>query len=819
MRTLFLFLALAAPASAQVWGEITGRVTDADGQPLPGASVLVEGTSFGTNAGADGRYDFRIPEGTYPVRVSFVGYQTLRDTVTVRRGAPTRFDATLEEALGELGDVAVEGQAERGVGVSSIDPRTVRDMPLPVADAIRGVKTELGVTSTNELSNAFSVRGGSYDENQFFIDGFEIYRPLRISQGEQEGLGLVNGDLADRMTLFAGGFPVRYGGKLASVLDVSYERPEGTLSGTAYTSTLDAGAAVDGALRPGLGLAVAARSARPQRFFASQELEGTYDPDFRDVQGVVDWALSPSQSLRAVGLYARHRFRLAPQQQETTFGIYPNLVRTVARDFEGVEEDGYDIGFGGLLLTSQLGETATAEHRVSLFTTDEFEGYDVSSRTTLFRREQRPEGSQTDLDRFLEGQTLQRDRAANTIDQTILTAQGRYLLRLGEHGVEAGWQGRYLRFDDRIDEATSFSGRDENGEAIELTVRELAADTTFSSWQGAAWVEDAFSLGAVTVTPGLRADYFAYNSELTLSPRLALSWASGPQTTWGLSAGVYHQAPTYRELRGDPQPGVSAFQSLDGDIRSPRAVQAVLGLDHFFVGRRLALRAEAYAKRFSNLISYDVENVRVAYSAENDSEGYAVGADLQLRGELVPGLESWVNYGLLLTEERFYDPATTDEQALDRFAARGGGDWVPRPTDRRHNLSIFIQDYIPGDDTWTLHLRTLYGSGTPVTAPARDVDRSIESVTAFTDGPRNQVRLPSYFRFDMGATKKVNVGRSPSGAPLELRATVEVLNVFDQTNTIAYGWVEQIESGRRYFTAVPTRLTPRTLNVRARIDF
>ena len=816
---LLIFL-LAAPASAQTWGEVSGRVTaEATGQPVAGASVLVEGTSFGTNTGADGAFAFRIPEGRYPVRVSFVGYETVRDTLDVRRGQTTRFDAALAEAVGVIGDVAVEAQGERGVGVSRIDPREVRDMPLPVQDAIRSVKTELGVTSSNELSNSFSVRGGSYDENQFFIDGFEIYRPLRIRQGEQEGLGLINGDLTSRMTLFAGGFPVRYGGKLASVLDATYARPEGTVTGTGYLSTLDAGAAVQGQVGERVGLAVAARSARPQRFFAGQELEGAYDPDFRDVQGVVDLDLAPGQTLRAVGLYARHRFRLAPRQQETTFGIYPNLIRTVARDFSGLEEDGYDIGFGGLLLTSALGESATMEHRVSVFDIDEFEQINVASRSSLFRREQRPEGSQTDLDRFLEGQIVQGDSVSNAIRQTVLTAQGRYLARRGNHGLEGGWQARRLTFDDRINERTTVNGRGDDGLPLALPIRELVADTSFAAWQGAVWVEDAVTLGKWTVTPGVRADYFSYNDEVTVSPRLGVVYALAPQTALAASAGLYHQAPTYRELRGDPQPGVSAFRQLDGDVVSPRAAQAVVGLDHFFTGRRLALRAEAYAKRFTDLISYDVENVRVVYSAENDSDGYAVGADVQLRGELVPGLESWVTYGFLLTEERFYTPAGTDEPTLDRFAARGSGDWLPRPTDRRHNFSMFVQDYVPGDDTWRLHLRTLYGSGIPVTPPARDEDRSLDAVTAFEDGPRNAIRLPRYFRFDMGATKRLVVGRAPTGAPLNLLATVEVLNVFDQTNTVAYSWVESNEGGQRVFTAVPTRLTPRTLNVRLRVDF
>lgn len=824
-------VALAPAAAAQVWGEIAGRITiRGSGESLPGASVVVEGTSFGTAADAQGTYRFRIPEGTYPLRVSAVGFTTVRDTLVVRRGATTRFDAALAEAVIESAGVDVEAQAERAAGVSAIDPRTVRAMPLPVADVLRGVQTELGVTSNNELSNAYSVRGGSYEENQFFVDGFEVYRPLRVRQGEQEGLGLINGDLAERLTLFAGGFPVRYGGKLASVLDVTYARPQGVLVGTAYSSLLDAGAAVQGGVGRNVGLAVAARSARPQRFFGSQELKGGYDPDFRDVQGLVDWAPSDRHSVRVLGLYARHRFRLSPRSRETTFGIYPNDVQTVAIDFSGAETDGYDVGFGGLRVASQFSDRLRAEHRVSVFTTREFEEYAVTSRSSLFRRPRRPDGPPTALDRILQGQTLQSDRADNRITQTVATAEGRYLLAAGAHSLDAGWQARHLAFTDVLDEASSIAGRDTTGEAVTVPARALQAQADLGAVQGALWLEDAVALGPrLTLTPGLRADYFSYNDELTLSPRLAAVFRASRELTWLAGVGVYHQAPTYRELRGDPAPGDTSI-TLNPDIASQRALQAVLGVERFFPSRRFQFRGEVYAKRLTNLISYDVDNVRVVYSGENDSEGYAAGLDLQLRGELVPGLPSWINYGFLTTQERFFAPdraAFADdaayEQALVRFERRGGGDYVARPTDRRHNVTIFVQDYVPGDDTWTLHIRTLYGTGVPVTAPSARED--ITAVSVFEPGPRSGVRLPSYFRFDMGATKRVRVGTSPTGAPLAVLATVEVLNVFDQTNTIAYSWQEEarLASGsgalQRTFTAVPTRLTPRTLNVRVRLDF
>ncbi|MFN3597919.1 MAG: TonB-dependent receptor [Rubricoccaceae bacterium] len=795
----------ALPAAAQVWGEIAGRVTSAtDGQGIPGATVLVEGTNFGTAAAADGRFAFRIPEGRYPVRVSAVGYAPLRDTVTVLRGQTTRLEARLGEAGLDLGEAVVQGQAAAGVGISTITPQALRAMPTGLADALRSVQVQLGVTSNNELSNAYSVRGGSYNDNQYFVDGFEVYRPLRTKQGEQEGLGLVNGDLTERMTLYAGGFPVRYGGKLASVLDATYARPEGPVFGTAYASTLDAGATVQAGLGRAAGLAVAVRSARPRRFFAGQELTGAYDPDFRDAQGVFDARLGARHGLRAVGLYARQRYRFAPTQRTTTFGIFPNIVRTIASEYAGTETTGYDIVFGGVRLTSVLAPALRAEHAVSTFRTDEFEQLDVTARTTLFRRIQRPD-TPTEFDQIAEGQSSQRDLADNTIRLTTATAEGRYLFAAGRHAAEAGWSARLLAFDDVLFETTRVAGRDLDGNPVAVTVDSLSDAARLSARQAALWLEDTFAASErLTLTAGLRADYFSFTNEWTLAPRASATLRLAPETALSAAVGVYHQAPTYRELRGDPAPGESILGALNRDLRSQRAVQLVVGGERFFPARRLALRAEGYYKHLDRLISYEVRNVRVAYSGHNDTRGFAYGADVQLRAELVPGLESTISYGYLRTRERFLEGFETPQNAGLRA----------RPTDRPHNLTLFVQDHLPGDDTWTLHLRTLYASGLPYTPPR--VSQTVGGVDLFEPGFRHVLRYPSFLRFDVGATKKLRLGRAVSGGPLFLHATAEVLNVFDMKNVIAYSFVG--DDGRA-FQAVPTRLTPLTINTRLRVDF
>jgi hypothetical protein len=820
------FLVCAPAALAQVnAGEVAGRITEAaTGAPVPGATVLVvrqgAATNYGTAADEDGRYTLRLAEGRYLLAFSAIGYETRRDSVAVRRGQTARLDVALEEAAVLLDEAVVEEEAVADLpGVSPIEPEVVEAMPDPLNDPLTAVHVLPGVVSANETSNAYSVRGGGYNENLYFIDGFEVYRPLRTSQGEQEGLGLVNGDLLERMTLYAGGFPARYGGKLASALDVAYVRPTGPPSGSVYGSTLDGGGALRGGLMGNrVGLAVAVRQARPARFFAAQELEGLYDPEFRDAQGVLDVTLAEGHSLHGLGILARHRFNLEPSQRETTFGIFPNQLRTVAFRFEGEEFDGYDIRFGGLRLADRFG-LLLAEHTLSYYETEEFETYDVSGNGTLFRLEPDPRRPPDDpFNTIQTGQVFQTDFADNRVRVATLSGGGRYRMPVARHAGELGWQLRRLTFDDRLHEYTLLEGRDDLGGQVGVTVDSLADAAELDTWQGAAWAEAVLDLlptpGRLVATAGLRGDYFEFNDEWTVDPRLSLLYRASAQTTLTGGVGLYHQAPTYRELRGEPVPGETILGALNRDLRSQRALLLIGGAEHFFPGTRFSVRGEAWYKDLANLISYEVENVRVLYSGENDSEGYAYGLDLQVRGELVPGLESWLNYGYLKTEERFFAPADTSAAAALAFERRGGGAYVPRPTDRRHNLALFVQDYVPGDDTWTLHVRTLFGTGLPYTPPARS--ETISGVDVFGSGRRSDGRYPEYFRFDMGATKRVRIGRSFGGQPIELKLTAEVLNVFDQKNTILYDWVD---SGQGFFEGVPTRLTPRTVNVRARIDF
>jgi len=814
MVRLFAFLILLFPAAAlaQGWGRVAGRVTDAEtGAPLAAVTVLVDGTNYGTATDEAGRYQLRLPAGRYVLRFSAIGYATRRDSVTVMRDETTWRDVALAVEVVELEDVTVEARAaETEAGVFTIDPETAQRIPAPLSNGFRALKVLPGVVSNNELSYQYSVRGGGYNENLVFIDGFEVYLPFRAQKGEQEGLGLLNLALADQVTLYAGGFPARYGGKLSSALEVRYRRPyQEPLRGSATLSLLDAGlAAGSSALDGRVGWMLGVRKARARRFFSTQELKGNYQPDYTDLQGTLTFRPSARHTLELLGIAAHHDFLLDPGTRKTYFGTVsfdptkPSDLESIWLSYEGEERAGFRTYFGGARLSSWLVPGLRLSHEAAYFETVETEYRNVSADAVLYQVDP---GSGEHVP---EGAARQQDRADNQVRVQTWTATQRWQFYPRRHAIEAGAYVRHLVFTDRLDELSAAVGADPSGEGLlRVVLDSLNARARLGTWQTGGYVQDAIELlpeNRLLVTMGARLDYFDFNGEWTVSPRLSIRYKASDVLTLTGAWGIYYQPPSYQELRGQPNPEQPLRDQLNRNLEAQRAHLVVAGAEYFLPRKRLYLRAEAYRKDLDRLISYEVENVHLEYSGFNDSYGYAYGLDLQVRGEFVPGVESWVNYGFLVTREHFLPAYENDYN-------RG---WRPRPTDQRHTLSLFVQDYVPGDPTWKLHLRILFGSGLPYTPPVPG--RRVGTYVAQVPGPRMSARYPEYRRVDMGATKELELTRLPGGRPVYLELSGELLNVFDMTNTVDYTW---IPGQNGIWKRIPTRLTPRTFNLRLRVRF
>ncbi len=808
-RCLWLIALLyTGDAFAQSWGHISGEVRDADtGETLPRVNVVVYGTNFGTATREDGRYSLQLPVGRYTFLFSFVGFTSHADSVVIAARTPVTLNIMLKPGVLEGEELVVEDVPTLEAGVQQLSPEQVRNMPSP----FKGYQALLalpGVSASNELSNQYSVRGGGFNENLIFLNGFEIHMPFRPRQGEQEGLGLFNPELSRRITLYTGGFPARYGGKISSALDIEYAGST-ALHGAASLSLLDGGVAASATHGP-LAWQFGARKARARRFFATQELKGNYQPDYEDVQGRLAYTFGRGHELEFLGLWADHSFQLDPRGRRTFFGTVssdggPVNLRSVwiAYSDESHEKDGYQTGFGGVRLGLALLRGLRAEHDVSIYSTRETEAYRLEGQAIIY--DVVPD-EDADLLLIPRGMALQTDYANNEISVTTLTGKGRYSWTSMHHTTELGWSVRQLLFTDNLEEQSLVEGRSTQGDLVRVVVDSLRGDVTLNESQLSVHAEDAFSVGSsanrLTVTASARADFYSFNDEWTVSPRLNVRFEASPVLTLTAAAGVYYQQPTYRELRGTPSAASTLNSTLNRDIRTQRVVLGVLGAELFLPRRRLYLRAEGYWKRLDRIISYSLENVRVNYSGINDARGHAYGLDLQARGEFVPGMESWINYSFLVARERF----------LPEYVSPLTSGLLPRPADQRHTVALFVQDYVPTDPTWKLHLRALFGSGLPYTPP--HPGKRVGSVVVQIPGERHSARYPEFRRVDFGVTKIIELTQHKH--PINLEITSELLNVFDIVNTVAYSWVPDATG---IWQRIPTRLTPRTLNVRLRVSF
>lgn len=262
--------------------------------------------------------------------------------------------------------------------------------------------------------------------------------------------------------------------------------------------------------------------------------------------------------------------------------------------------------------------------------------------------------------------------------------------------------------------------------------------------------------------------------------------ASNRDITYRLATGLYYQAPFYKELR-DTMLTASGTTSvvLNRNIKSQRSLQFLAALDYRFkmLGQRpFKFTAEAYYKALSNLIPYNVQNVKVTYYGENLCSGYALGLDMKLYGEFVPGTDSWISFSLMRTQQK-YD-----------------GQWVPLPTDQRYALNLHFTDYFPGTDRWKMTLRLAYADGLPFGAPHRGIEAQ-------------HFRAPAYKRADIGMSylalhhqkgvKNVWIG-------------LDCLNLFGISNVNSYYWVTDV-TNRQW--AVPNYLTGRQINGKVVVEF
>ena len=648
--TLLVLLFSALHVSAQEKVKLSGRVIDDEQNPVIFAMVKVHGQAAGTTTDLQGKYSLEFNSAdTVTISFSMMGYVTKEKTLTKPKG-DLRLNITLQTQSIDMGEVTVKEVRRQLNTTQTLNAENIKQLPSTTGNAVEDlVATQAGVSTHNELSSQYNVRGGSFDENSVYINGIEIYRPLLISSGQQEGLSVINSDMVDNINFSAGGFAAEYGDKMSSVLDITYKKPK-KFEMTASASLLGANLYVGYAKR-GFSMTHGVRYKTNQYMLGSLETKGEYNPRFLDYQTYISWSPNKKWSLDFIGNISQNKYDFLPADRHTNFGTMHD-VKSFKVYFDGKEEDLFRTFFGTISLTHHFTERSKLSLAASAFTTKEQETYDIQGQYWL---------DETNTTEQL-GVGTYMEHARNYLDANMKSVKLTYSHKPKGHDIKAGFTWKHESIKENSKE---WEMRDSAGYSIPHTgnrldlIYNLRSSNSISSDRLEIFGQDTWRFvnkwGIFSLNYGARLSYWNWNKEWLFSPRVSLGMipSFNEDFTFRLATGLYYQSPFYKELRDTVTAHGSTKVVLNKDIKSQRSFQVVLGGDYKFklMNRPFKFTTEVYYKALSNLIPYNVDNVKIVYYGGNVAKGYTAGIDFKLFGEFVEGTDSWISFSLMKAQQ------------------------------------------------------------------------------------------------------------------------------------------------------------------------
>lgn len=803
----FLLLLFVTYTSAQ---SISGVVSGENNKPLTAVNIAVMGKQSGVVSAKDGSYFLELEANrSVVIAFSFVGYQLEKIRIPMlKKGQEYILNIQLKELNTILSDVIVTDKKSRKESFRRIKPKHVSILPGNSGGVEAILKTLPGVSSANELSSQYSVRGGNFDENLVYVNGIEVYRPFLIRSGQQEGLSFVNTDMVGSILFSAGGFAAKYGDKMSSVLDITYKRPREN-NASVQLSLLGASAHAAGINKSGrFSYLIGTRHKTNKYLFSAMDTKADYTPNFYDLQTFINYEISTDWQISFLGNISKNEYTMVPKNRDTDFGTINEALK-LRIYFEGQEVDKYETYFGALSTTYQPNTQLQLQFTSSAFQTFEQENFDILGEYWLYQLENNLGSDEFGDVAFDRGVGKYINHARNSLNARVINFAHRGSYNKEALKVDWGFRMQKEEIEDKISEWKLIDSaffnyphpNDNIGDSIadpnqQIVMNELLkTQINLSSYRNSGYMQFAKDIGNFTLNAGTRGSYWTYNEELLMSPRASVAYAPiwEKDVVFRAATGIYYQSPFYRELR-------TLEGTLNRNISAQKSIHYVLGTDYLFYqwGRPFKWITEIYYKQLENLIPYKVDNVRIQYLAENNSNGYATGIDMKINGEFVAGVESWASLSVMQTEEDIVGDYITH---ADGSTTEAG--YIPRPTDQRVNFSMFFQDYIPGDPNYKMHLNMVYGTGLPFGPPDSEKHQDV-------------LRIPDYRRVDIGFSAVLKAVDKQSkikwlNAFNSIWVSAEVFNLLDINNTVSYLWVADI-TGRQY--AVPNYLTARQLNAK-----
>jgi hypothetical protein len=792
-------------AYAQKNWEVSGTIKDTAGKAVEHVNIIVINTNISTSSDKGGNFNLSFSEKR-PFILSFSGMNFKNKEIEINPDSAGKIiEITLEPFDYQIGEVTISNNKTTENGLIKIESKLLNSIPSIGGDNIQVfIKTMPGVASGNELSSNYSVRGGNFDENLVYINDIEIFRPALLQSGQQEGLNMANPDLVSKIDFSPGGFSVIYDDKMSSVLDIKYRKPDEFKAGSSI-SLLGASTYFEGnMLNKKFTHLTGIRYKNAQYLLKSLETNGEYRPNFFDFQSILSYHFNNKLTASFLGYYANNNFLFFPEDRITSFGTISEALSLYV-DFNGNEKDNFTSAIGSLSLDYKISDKTHLKWGTAIYNNNESLTYDIEGRYSLNQLDKQL-GSSTFGDSILNlgiGRYL--DHARSYYNSRVFSFWHNGWSQLGNNYIQWGIKYQHELYSDKVNEWKMI---DSAGYSIPNYNDQLAlseswfSNNTQNTNHLSAYIHSVYHNPGDklwNIDYGIRYSLSSLNNESLLSPRISIGWypQKNNKLYLRMGGGLYYQSIVFREI-------IDRQGNMHPETKTPYSIQYTASGDYDFkmMGRPFHFKAEIYYKRLFRMIPYSVDNIKNVYYPGQTGNGYASGIDFRLNGEFVKDVESWLSVSLMKSG------IDIDKDTLGM---------QPLPNDHLVNVSLYFQDYVPGNKRFKMYLAMFYLSGRPFGPPNND-------------GYYAPLRIADYKRVDIGFSvdlkpeeKKLYYGFGKIFKQVLLN--LEVFNLLGINNIVSYNWIKIVPNSsivgyEQYSSvAVPNRLSARRFNIRLLMSF
>lgn len=765
MKRLFFFFLVGINliGYAQEKFTLSGSIFEAEGQEtLIGANVLILDLKTGTISNEYGFYSITLKRGTYEITVSTIGYASLQETITLDRDISQNF--TLTEARESLDEVLIETNIETlniktpQMSVNSLSASTIKQIPVVFgeADVIKAITLLPGVSSAGEGAAGFNVRGGAADQNLILLDEATIFNSSHLF-----GLfSVFNPDAIKNLKLYKGGIPAKYGGRVASVLDIyQKEGNKNEFHANGGIGLVASRLLLEGPLKKGSGsFLLGGRASYAHLFLPLFDIDNI--AYFYDLNTKLSYKINQKNNIYLSGYFGRDVFNVS-ESFENTYGntvvnfrwnhlfsdqLFSNLSLIYSDYYYGL-----NLNFVGFEWNSGI-QNMNIKYDFKQYISDRYK-LEYGVHSTYYRFNPgiiSPNGPESGINKeeltnkFAFENAVYIDVNQQVTDRLALSYGARLstFLRLGQKELNVYENGQAIRFNNDLQ-----------------------------------FYEKIDPIGIKSDGHGK-----VIKSFMNLEPRVALSYQLDDETSIKTS---YNRMAQYLHLLSNTSsPTPLDVWAPSGTYIQPQILDQV-AIGYFKNYERYSLEVESFYKITKNRIDYiDGANLIANKAIEQivlNGQSRAYGLELLFRKNK-GRYKGWFAYTLSKSEQQ-----TKGRNALE--PGINNGNWYNTPYDKTHDISITSSYDL--SERWNLNANFIFQTGQPTTYP--NGQYNYNGLIVPTYEARNSSRLDAYHRFDVSGTytPKSNKDRRWQG-----EWVFSIYNLYNRKNTQSLNFRENQDTGQ-----------------------